>query len=658
MELTWLADTPQSRRRTRALRACPSCQKRKKRCYHLVQANSTRGPTARANIPNAPGIGEEAIATSPRPETSQAVGRPVEMRGSAPSSGDIPRIERFVGDLNPEAAIRENIDAVNGTHLRDRVGLWINAAVPQSHEGRGEISDAIHVSQNSPGVTTVGSIVYQRCLSALKAWERLPHSTLDHLVAIYFSRVNHILPLVDHESFTKSTAKGTASVLLEKAVCLVAAKDHAASPHLRLIADGPVMTARNFCSELYNGLVCAMDAGLEGDRVSRIRILALMSLHPEGHEGAEAASMHLCHAIHQAQTAGLHLQRPNRLPGDPLTNLFWCLWTLDKMHASIGGRPVLLADRDIGIIRPDVTRGHPKSAFDVWFTLSELLSTVISFYRPSADDTTGWEADYPSFEEVMGDHVRGDLDFVTLGVLELYYHAISILSCRYRPPHRPEGSRPSYTRQGLAAIRIYSLVATECARILPPLPIVPYAVALSMGVSYQQFRTSKIITHFDRARASLEACCSVLEELGPYWYSAEAMARLGRKALRQIEGATTDNNQSGNGVLLSAMNHDRDSYDNAGTLVANQEISAASTRPPVCSTGPHRPFRDGLLAPVIPGSSARLPLDEKQGDMQSPVTGDGFADIDMLFDDFLDLSLPTNFWDPVFFPPEDHRENG
>jgi hypothetical protein len=29
MELTWLADTPQSRRRTRALRACSSCQKRK-----------------------------------------------------------------------------------------------------------------------------------------------------------------------------------------------------------------------------------------------------------------------------------------------------------------------------------------------------------------------------------------------------------------------------------------------------------------------------------------------------------------------------------------------------------------------------------------------------------------------------------------------------
>lgn len=31
MELTWLADTPQSRRRSRALRACSDCQRRKVR---------------------------------------------------------------------------------------------------------------------------------------------------------------------------------------------------------------------------------------------------------------------------------------------------------------------------------------------------------------------------------------------------------------------------------------------------------------------------------------------------------------------------------------------------------------------------------------------------------------------------------------------------
>ncbi|KAJ5491797.1 Uracil-DNA glycosylase [Penicillium expansum] len=57
-----------------------------------------------------------------------------------------------------------------------------------------------------------------------------------------------------------------------------------------------------------------------------------------------------------------------------------------------------------------------------------------------------------------------------------------------------------------------------------------------MGVSYRQLRSSRLITHVDRAKASLEACRSILENLSPYWYSAEAMARLGQKALHQIQG--------------------------------------------------------------------------------------------------------------------------
>jgi hypothetical protein len=159
-----------------------------------------------------------------------------------------------------------------------------------------------------------------------------------------------------------------------------------------------------------------MDAGLEPDRYTRIRVLALMSLHCEGYEGAEAASLHLCEAIHQAQTVGLHLNRPGRECGDTLSELFWCLWTLDKMHASLGGRPVILADRDIGIEKPGLqVQLGSRAAFKVWFAVSELLATVISFYRPSAGVTSGWEEGFPAFEDIVGEAGQGDLDFVTLG---------------------------------------------------------------------------------------------------------------------------------------------------------------------------------------------------------------------------------------------------
>ncbi|KAL2787265.1 hypothetical protein BJX66DRAFT_327981 [Aspergillus keveii] len=643
MELTWLADTPQSRRRTRALRACSSCQKRKKRCRHLRDEN--RAPSqaleTRRPKPNAKGAGASNQVQTPAQR----------INGHAVSPPGISRIERFVGDLNPEAAIREKVDAPDGAHHRDRVGLWINTP---AHGGNGELSDtsSIRAENISKNESDTGSILHQRYLSALKACDRLPRSTLVPLTAIFFSRVNHILPVVDRELFDPGSVEAATSVFLERAVCLVAAKDKAASSHLRLICDGPLVTAREFCSDLYRGLVCAMDAALEPDRVTRIRILALMSLHSEGYEGTEAASMHICQAIHQAQTAGLHLERPNRRPGDSLTSLFWCLWTLDKVHASIGGRPVLLADRDIGITRPEPKSGGPKSAFDVWFALSELLSTVISFYRPSSDDTTGWESDYPSFEEIMGYPVRGDLDYETLGILELYYHAIGILSCRYRPSHCPDGSRPSYTRQGLAAVRIYSIVATECAQSLPPLPVVPYAVALSMGVSYQQFRNSKLITHYSRAKGSLDACCALLEELSAYWYSAEAMARLGRKALRQIKGMASEDGKFGHGPPLSTV--DSNNQDNGTSSIAGQELPLPG--PSVYSNEPHRPSEGGLLPSMTPARLVPLIPHEQHSDLQNSVSADGFADIDMLFDDFLNLSLPTNFWDPVFFSTENDHD--
>jgi hypothetical protein len=428
------------------------------------------------------------------------------------------------------------------------------------------------------------------------------------------------------------------------------------------------MTPRQFCSKIYKGLVVVLNEGLETDRVTRIRTLALISLHCEGYEGAETASMHLCQAIHQAQTIGLHLDRPGRVPGDSLTGLFWCLWTLDKMHACIGGRPVLLADRDIGIEKPEFKPSHTRTAFDAWFAISDLLSHVIAFYRPTSDHTVGWETGFPTFEEIMGDNVRGDLDFATLGeplshsklashlpfmlrrlngrvgFLELFYHAVGILSCRYKLSDRPDGSKLSYIRQGLSAIRIHSIVATECSQDLPPHPIVPYALTLSMGVSYQQFRSSKLITHFDRAKAGLEACCTLLEELGVSWYSAEAMARLGRKALHQIEELNPGHhahNQEPKQALRPG------NWPSKTANAENAENAALSLSLPSYQGDDHS--LNSLS--TTQEHSRHRPL-EPPGD---GVLG-GFADIDTLFGDFLDLSLPTNFWDPVFFPDQQHTE--
>lgn len=329
-----------------------------------------------------------------------------------------------MGDLNPEAVIRERLDEATGHPLRDRIGLWISSSATPDAGGvqkRRQVNSTDTLSTVPPSSSLdgqdVASVLQQRYASAMQACTRLPATTRKSLTAIYFSTVNGIIPLLDEAEFIKSQSEGSASAFLERAICLVAAKDRAAASHLRLVEHGLVMNPRQFCSEVYKGLVPSMDAELEPDRLTRIRVLALMSLHCEGYEGAEAASLHLCQAIHQAQTVGLHLDRPDRTPADPLVKLFWCLWTLDKMHASIGGRPVLLADRDIGMEKPNVHIQRLRGAFGIWLAVSDLLATVISFYRPCVGNTSGWEEGFPAFEDIVGENAQEDLDFATLGMI-------------------------------------------------------------------------------------------------------------------------------------------------------------------------------------------------------------------------------------------------
>ncbi|KAJ5121206.1 Uracil-DNA glycosylase [Penicillium bovifimosum] len=576
------------------------------------------------------------------------------------STSSVPAAGRFVGDLNPESLIRERLDEPTGNPQRGRIGLWINS--PAAHNAKprsgwraqavGKDSTTNIPSQTARDSQTVALLLHQRFAAGIQACEQLPLAMRLPLSAIYFSKVNHIVPIVDRE-FLDAQAEDSASVFLEKAICLTAAKTPMASPYLRLVPDGPVLPSRQFCSEIYEQLVVAMDTELEPDRLTRIRVLALMSLHCEGHEGAEAASLHLCQAIHQAQTVGLHLDRPNQTSTDSLSELFWCLWTLDKMHACIGGRPVLLADRDIGLAKPKVN-AKSRRAFGVWLSVSELLATVISFYRPSAESSAGWEEGFPSFEDITGEDTLEDLDFATLAFLELYYHSVAILSCRSRHTEDIDSTRLSSVRQGLAAIRIHALVASECTEDLPPLPIVPYAITLSMGVSYRQLRSSRLITHINRAKASLEACRSLLENLSPYWYSAEGMARLGQRALDQIQGqlqsSRTDRVGPQRHVTVPAHKQPGPNDSMSKGLETTHFAPPGNEFP---RAKRQRSSSHGMANVSTAADVAIEPLHPPMSDVDTHVPN-GLADIDTLFGEFLDISLPTNFWDPIFM--EESRE--
>jgi hypothetical protein len=127
-----------------------------------------------------------------------------------------------------------------------------------------------------------------------------------------------------------------------------------------------------------------------------------------------------------------------------------------------------------------------------------------------------------------------------------------------------------------------------------------------------------------------------------YWYSAEAMARLGRRALREINVAKPGLQRSqGQGV--------RQLMDPGSIQSASNAVTPASTTQ-LATDNYSRGVSGCVPAPVAP----REGLTDSPADLQRVEENrqGALEDIDVLFGDFLDLSLPTNFWDPVFLTEE------
>jgi hypothetical protein len=159
-----------------------------------------------------------------------------------------------------------------------------------------------------------------------------PHSAvLGPLIDIYFNKIHPILPLLDEEEFRQNHAGGIIPEALVHAMCLVAAKDVEAEPHLKLSDSPATVSPRQFCSILHGSVVGALRVPVRFEKVTLIQILALTSLHTEGSdaEGADEASMWLMQAMYHGQTLGIHLGQQSTAPSGSdllMKRLFWCLW--------------------------------------------------------------------------------------------------------------------------------------------------------------------------------------------------------------------------------------------------------------------------------------------------------------------------------------------
>jgi Fungal specific transcription factor domain len=464
---------------------------------------------------------------------------------------------RFVGDLNPESILTDLSSRAKGSgRVISRIGTWmeqskappvdaqlsIQYAEPPPTKNGVKLPVNVEKYGKGDGGRRTLTTHHRNYLQAVGAFRVLPKTTQTAMVATYIACIDSLLPILNGSNLLRDYTSGEASIFLIQAICLVTCKIPEVAQFLRLYEDGPLLDPIPFSRSLHIGLDAAMKADLEPDRMTKIQILTLMHLHNDGPGGIEESSSHLSQAIHDAWTAGLHIQTPGRTTSDEASLLWWTIWTLDRINACIGGRPIMIADRDIDLHRPPLSI-NARAPITIWIRLGDLLDQVIDFYRPTADpDTPGWEGDWPTFQSMLRsiDLDNATLDDSTstshLGVLELFYNVIAILSCRNAPP-----THPSYSRRIQAANRIEALLTQPNAahpdirapQAFSPIPLVPYAIGLSLTVAYRGLRDHSA-DHTSTVSA-LSARCEMLESLSTRWWTADAMAKLGRKALKSLQ---------------------------------------------------------------------------------------------------------------------------
>ncbi|KAJ5634686.1 hypothetical protein N7528_002528 [Penicillium herquei] len=202
------------------------------------------------------------------------------------------------------------------------------------------------------------------------------------------------------------------------------------------------------------------------------------------------------------------------------------------------------------------------------------MERVIELYQPVVNST--WKEEFPSFEDLLQRVDSSDIPLHFIATIEVLYHAAAILSCRSASPDGVSPTSDSKLRQSFSASRVTSIVGEEFHNELCLFPIVPYAVALSLRVSYQTLQQSKAQIFQARARKQLVSNCQILRELGKTFYSASLMADLGEYLIGRRDGVPERNDGPN---LLARMNTDNSLSENP-TFQNNQQSETEHFQPP------------------------------------------------------------------------------
>ncbi|KAK4502703.1 hypothetical protein PRZ48_006129 [Zasmidium cellare] len=532
---------PENRKRI-AVKACESCRRRKKRCFHAPENQEEAGQddgvggraassTPSHQMPTSTSdtrLREQSLTSAPRVTYQVPHGADTTAPLSAHSATSHPR---FIGDLNPEV---ELLTATTPARQpKNNVGVWHTEAAEQSHSDGGlNLSSPLSLFHgcSEPIKSQLQAIAKTESLDIRPSWQEY-----EIMEALYFENVHLILPCIDKDLYWRSPADSPTKALQQQIICLMTCPNPSVKGLLNFPGIEGALPPAEFARRIVTAMRFSIEMALVSDKTVVVQALTAMSLVAYGRESLELTPQFFIRAVQHGYTIGLHQ------PGDAQRNektagLFCGVWSIDRLHAAMQGRPVIMHEADMAKC-PKEEAASQQPGFRLLVAIAMLLDKVIALYRPGAASVEILDEGFPSFEEILEECGAVDMPSRLIATLELFYHAVAILSCRYSSGPLREMHKARNSRQASSAMQILAIMEDpDVSKKLIILPWVPYAVSLALSAAYRDFRHSKASTHRSRARKRLTQAYKHLLPLGQVFWSAAFMAEMAAKILaeRQI----------------------------------------------------------------------------------------------------------------------------
>ncbi|CAO3617654.1 unnamed protein product [Cunninghamella blakesleeana] len=211
-------------------------------------------------------------------------------------------------------------------------------------------------------------------------WVLPPKKLIDHLVEIYFSKMNLHLPIIDEDEFMEeyNNRFDKLSKPLLLTICKIT---------IRMIPDNhPILEEYNINRiELFKGMNKQMETQYHLDfiepQIECIQILLLSSVNTDGWSPKSADWIATSIAIKMAQDLGLHRSNTQlNIPAKDVEarkRLWWSAYVVDRWVCAALGRPLTISDADCDLEYPKLGENDKYGRFIILIKLSSILGNVI-----------------------------------------------------------------------------------------------------------------------------------------------------------------------------------------------------------------------------------------------------------------------------------------